>query len=224
MSGIAAEIRAELRSIIRQKKDLRKPIESFELVESRPPGEPRYRVLFDKSPRQAVAGLRIAIREISLPDERIEDASFEFAKSVWQLKDRLNNWIKVHGSQVKVEEEAKKSTPLLICRDLANWKKHGGKQNESGLNPRIELVTFDTSRSGALELYYDGASKQKQLLVENNMPIPYCVDVLGNNGTLGNAVDLIEQGFQYWLPIIKTIGFLSGSDKETEYLRQELLP
>lgn len=43
--SIAAEIRAELRNILRQRDDLRKPLDWFGLVESRPEGQPRYYVL-----------------------------------------------------------------------------------------------------------------------------------------------------------------------------------
>jgi hypothetical protein len=226
-TALAAEIRAELRSILRQRDDLRKPLDWFGLVESRPAGQPRYYVLFDQNPRLAITGFRLGgCKHLRQPDERIFDKVFEFAKSVWQLKDRLKLWVKAQGLSIDIEAEANKSQHLLLCADLANWKKHGENKNRSGLAPRIDLVTFDTSRSGSLELYHDGATKHDELLVENNVPIPYRVDVVGNGGAtqLGNATDLIERGFQDWLPVLQAIGVLSGGDRESDYLRASLFP
>jgi hypothetical protein len=224
---IAAEIRAELRSIIRQREDLRKPLAWFGKVDSRPEGDPRYYVLFDQNPRLAVSGLRLGgCNHLRFPDERIIDRVLEFAKSVWQLKDRLKLWVKTQGLSTDIEVEANKSQHLLISADLANWKKHGENKNRSGLAPHIETVSFDTSRSGALELYHDGATKHQELLVANNIPIPYRVEVCGNGGALqlGDAVDLIDKGFQEWLPVIQSIGVLSASDNESAYLRSTLFP
>ena len=54
---LAAEIRAELRSILRQRDELHKPLDSFGLIKSRPEGGPRYYVLFDHNYRRlAVQG------------------------------------------------------------------------------------------------------------------------------------------------------------------------
>jgi hypothetical protein len=49
---------------------------------------------------------------------------FELAKSVWQLKDRLKLWVKAQGLAVDVEGHAMANPNLLVCADLANWKKH----------------------------------------------------------------------------------------------------
>jgi hypothetical protein len=164
--------------------------------------------------------------ELRQPDERIFDKVFEFAKSVWQLKDRLKLWVKAQGMSIDIEAGANKSQHLLLCADLANWKKHGENKNRSGMAPRISLVTFDTSRNGALELYHDGASKHDELIVEKDVPIPYRVDVIGNGGALqlGNAVDLIQRGFEDWLPVIQATGILSATDRETAHLRVRLFP
>lgn len=224
---VAAEIRTELRSILRQKGELRKPLNAFGLDRSRPAGQPRYYVLFDQGRRRVVKGLRLGgLQVLELPDERIIDGVFELAKSVWQLKDRLKLWVKAQGLSTNIEAEANKSQHLLICADMANWKKHGANKNRSGLAPRITTVVFDTSQSGKLELYYDGATKQKELLVTTTSPIPFRVEVVGNNGTtqLGDAVDLIDAAFMDWLPVIQTVGVLSGKDRESEHLRQTLYP
>jgi len=226
-NDIAAEIRTELRSILRQRDDLRKPLDWFGEVESRPPDVPRYYVLFDQDPRLVVSGLRLGgSGEISLADERIIDRVFEFAKSVWHLKDRLKLWVDAQGLNFNVEAKAAKCRALLICADLANWKKHGENRNRSEIDPRVETVKFDTSKSGGIELYYDGATKHQELLVANPVPISYRVDVLadGGNTNLGNAVDVIDRGFSDWLPMIMTLGILSADNRESEYLRQHLFP
>jgi hypothetical protein len=221
---IAAEIRAELRSILRQRQDLRRPLDWFGLVESRVEGEPRYYVLFDQNPRLVVKGLRLGgLGKLRVPDERIIDRVFEFAKSVWQFKDRLKLWVKLQGAGPDIEAAAASSQNLLICADLANWKKHGENKNRSGLDPRIDFVTFDTSRNEAVELYADGGSKHQELLVAKDIPIPYRVDVHGKGGVqLGDASDLIWCAFQDWLPIITSTGVLDGDNRESEYLRQQL--
>lgn len=224
---VATEIRGELRSILRQHNDLCKPLERFGEVESRPHDVPRYYVLFDQNPRLVVSGLRLGgSGELSLPDERITDRVFEFAKSVWHLKDRLKLWAEAQFLSFNVEAKAAKCQPLLICADLANWKKHGENKNRSRFDPRIEIVTFDTSRSGGIELYFDGATKHRELLVTHPVPIPYRVDVIANGGNshLGNGVDLIDKAFSEWLPMIQTLGVLSATDRESNYLRQRLFP
>ena len=88
------------------------------------------------------------------------------------------------------------------------------------------MVKFDTSKNGVVEFYYDGASKEKELLVTNPVPIPYVVEILLSNGTaaLGDAVDIISQAFFGWLPLIQRLGVLAGSDRESEHLREILFP
>ena len=223
---LAKEIRAELRSIVRQRDELSKPLDAFGEVVDLPLGEPRFCVMFDAKPRRKVHGLQARMPTLTLPDERISDQVMEFAKSVWQLKDRLKLWVKAHGLSTDIEGEANKSSDLLVTADLANWKKHGENKNRSGLNPRTTEVRFDTSKNGVVELYYDGASKEKELLVTVPEPIPYWVDVVADGGpnVLGNAVDIISAAFAYWLPLIQTLGILKGTDRETEHLNKKLYP
>lgn len=224
---IASEVRAELRSILRQRQDLHQPLQWFGLIESRAEGEPRYYVLFDQNPRLIVKGMRIGgVGKLELCDERIIDRAFEFAKSVWQLKDRLKMWVNAQGAGPNIEEIASKSRHLLICADLANWKKHGANKNRSGLNPRIANVIFDTSRNGAVELYMDGATKHQELLVAKDVPIRFTVEVKGGEEALqlGDATKLIWQAFQDWLPVIEATGVLSDTNPESAYLQQLLFP
>ena len=223
---VATEIRTELRSILRQRDDLRKPLEVFGEVQSRPDNVPRYYVMFDLNPRLVVEGLRLGgCGGISLPDERIIDKVFEFAKGVWHLKDRLKLWAKASGFAIDIEAEAAKDRDLMACADLANWKKHGKNRNRSNRDPKIGNVRFDTSKSGGIEIYYDGATKRQEVLVVNPVPIPFSVEVVDQDGaTLGNAIDLIERAFSAWLPIINTLGILSGMDRENEHLRTMLFP
>lgn len=223
---IAAEIRAELRSIVRQQAELNTPIDAFSEAIDVPPGEPRFYVQFDAQPRMKAQGLKARMPSLTIPHERINDQVFEFAKSVWQLKDRLKLWVTALELSVDIEKEAHSCIELLITADLANWKKHGGNRNRSGLNPRLAEVRFDTSKSGIVELYYDGASKEKELMVSVPEPISYCVDVLNDNGckVLGGAIEIISAAFAHWLPIIRKIGVLDGGNREAEYLNNVLFP
>jgi hypothetical protein len=223
-SVVLDEIRTELRSILRQKEDLHRPLEWFGLDESRPEGDPRYYILFDQNPRLVITGIRLGgLGKLTIPDERIIDRIYDYAKSVWHLKDRLKTWAKIGCSSVNVEAKASKSRNLLICADLANWKKHGDLDKpRSGLEPCIRAVTFDTSQSGGIEQYYDGATKRQEVLVAKNVPIPYHAEVVGTSGSLGDAVQIIDQAFQDWLPVIQSLGVLTAGDKESDYLRERL--
>jgi hypothetical protein len=221
---IMDEIRTELLSIIRRRNDLERPLSSFAEVASKPAGTPRFYVLFDQNPRLVINGLIISTKKLCLPDIRILDEVFAYAKSVWHLKDRLKASVRSQKLKIDVEDVGEQSPDLLVCADLANWKKHGANRNRSGLNPRLEQVEFDTSRSGQLELYYDGATKQKELLVENTEPIPFKVEVLTDGGkTHGNAIPLIWRGFKRWIPTIEKAGVLNGLDRQTLHLRDQLL-
>jgi hypothetical protein len=132
----AAEIRKELRGILRMQAELQQPLDEFWADPNRPVGVPRFYVRFDRSWPRGVIGLRIGVLKIKLPDERIQDHVLEFAKGVWHLKDRLHQWVKATGSGEDVEAWAEQSIDLRICADLANWKKHGRHQNISKLGLR----------------------------------------------------------------------------------------
>ena len=147
-----------------------------------------------------------------MPDEKIQDEVLQLAESVWQLKDRLKQWARVQRNHINVEKIALQNKYLLICADLANNKKHGGMDNRSGLGPKLDEVSFDTSKSGMLELFYEGDSKEKVLLVTNPVPISYSVNILTNNGqSLGDAVGIISKAFIVWLPVIQQLNILSGN-------------
>jgi hypothetical protein len=142
------------------------------------------------------------------------------------LKDRLNHYAKATGSAINADAWANGNYYLQICGDIGNLKKHGHNQNFSGANPKaVPEITFDTSRSGALEFYCDGATKQRELLVSDTSPIPYRVDVVDGAGNfLGSAADIIRTGFDHWLPVIWQLGILAGADREDENLRDVLFP
>jgi hypothetical protein len=220
---IAREMRSELRSIIRQFIDLRKPIQDFELDPDRPEAVPRFFVSFDRNRRRKITGLRIGSLTTRLPDERIEDATLSLAKSVWHLKDRLHRWIRATGADADVTAWTKGCRSLLICGDLANRKKHGGNDDNSGLDPRLTLIAFDTSKSGVLEMWYDGATKQHELLVSNPVPIPFRVEMaVKGDQVWADAVEVIHDGFRHWIPLIQKLGILDESDPESEVLRSTL--
>ena len=220
---IATEIRAEIRSILRARRDLYAPIERFEPITD-PAGTTRYYVLFDMHRRIRFQGLKLGgLPVYTAPDERICDRILEFAKAVWHLKDRLYQYAKATQQPLNVDEVAKRSTSLLISADLANKKKHGRNENRSQLDPHLGLVSFDTSKNGPVEIYYDGAMKEKELIVSNPIPISYSVNVLDQaDAVLGDAREIINAGFNDWLPVIRQLGVLSGEDREACALRSIL--
>ncbi|NQT40426.1 MAG: hypothetical protein HQ581_23230 [Planctomycetes bacterium] len=230
---VATEIRQELRSIVRQWEDLSKPLSRFETVPDRPEGTPRHYIMFDMNPRRIVTGLQISPKTVSLPDERIRDAFFHVAKAVWHLKDRLILWAWSAGA-ARDRQHAKHlvhaipggCVELRICTDLANKKKHGENQNRSGLSPDLSKVRFDISNSVPIELYYDGATKHKEILVTNPTPISYTLDVITDpdKSVFGDAADVLKTGFDAWLPLIDDMDVLTGDNPETKSLRRILYP
>ena len=188
-------------------------------------GGTRHYVVFDLHRRKKIRGLRLgSLNELQLPDERIQDRVLEFAKAVWHLKDRLHQFAKATGQQVDVNGIGHQSANLLVASDPPNKKKHGRHQNGSKLNPHLDLVRFDTSRSGPIELYYDSAMKDKELIVTNPVPIPFTVDILiqDGNSVLGDAREVINHAFHDWLPAIQQLGVLSPADPEAGALRSIL--
>jgi len=203
---------------------LRQPLNMFQTVPVLADGSPRHYVVFDNKPHRKIRGLQTRAKAIKLPDEKIQDEVLNFAQSVWHLKDRLKQWAKLQKKKINIEALSKQSVHLQVCADLANQKKHGRMSNRSGLSPKLDEVSFDTSRSGMIELFYEGDCKEKELLVENTVPIPYSVDILINDGkeSLGNAVEYICKAFDFWLPIIRELNILSN-DPESKKLIELLL-
>jgi len=222
---IAREIRVELRSILRQEQALKRPIEHFQELSNIPKDTPRYRVIFDTSPLKAAKGLRIKIQKLRLPDENITENVLSFAKSIWHLKDRLKLWVSSNLLNVKIENIAKKSTPLLVCSDLANRKKHGKLKNiRTNFCPVLgDTVEFDTSKNGVLEFYYNGKMKEKELFVSIPEPIPWHIQILKKDGSVfsENAVEYISSAFIDWLPAIQKINVL-GDDPESNEIKISL--
>jgi hypothetical protein len=223
---IARDVRAELRSILRQIEDLGKPLDQFLTDPGRPIGSPRHFVQFDTHPRKSITGLRCQVVSLDLYDERILKAVEVLAQTVWHLKDPLHQWAKMNKSVVNVDEEARKSAEMMLVGDLANLSKHKRSDNRSGQNPRVEVVKFDRSKSGVVEFYYDGARKEKELLVTFMHPIAYTVDLVGDpyGAVIGEALTIIQDAFRHWLPIIEKLGVLSPDDPESRSLRERLFP
>lgn len=223
---IGGEIKTETRNILNNLCELLRPIDRFYTSSERPVGVPRHFVCFDNTPHREVMGLRTKTLKMSFPVETITDRVALLAASVWHLKDRLNHYAKITNAGADCEAWANSDRNLQICGDIGNYKKHGHNQNHSGVNPRlVSEVVFDTSRSGLLEFYYDGATKQRELLVSNPIPIPYRVDVADGAGTIiGDAATIIRIGFDYWLPMIHQLGVLAGNGRDDAALRDVLFP
>jgi hypothetical protein len=223
---IRSEIKTELRNILHNLCELLRPINRFYTSPDRSVGVPRHFVCFDSAPHREVTGLRTNILQMSFPVETITDRVALLAASVWHLKDRLNHYAKATKAPANSDAWANSDRSLQICGDIGNHKKHGHNQNHSGVNPwLVPEIVFDTSRSGLLEFYYNGATKQRELLVSNPVPIPYRVDVADGAGTvIGDAATIIRAGFDHWLPLIHQLSVLAGAGQEDAALRDVLLP
>jgi hypothetical protein len=228
---VAREVRVELRSILRQFEDLRRPITRFHKVENRPVGRPQFHVEFDAGPLTDFIGLHLGeLLSLGLPDERIHDAAYELAKSIWQLKDRLRKWVVAANrpeTEEEVEDYAARSTEMLVVADLANWKKHGelGKYR-CGDRPRIDIIEFNLSNSGKVECYSHGGSKQRALFVERNAPIGFTIPIVFDRPdplTL-DGMQVFSAAIDHWKPFIHQVQVLQLNDGESIYLRDLLVP
>lgn len=223
---IADELRTELRTILHNLSELERPINRFEIATDRPLGVPRHFVCFDNTPHRQIIGLRLSVKEMCFPVEAITDRVALLSATVWHLKDRLHHYAKLSTFAADVERWANSSRDLQICGDIGNHKKHGHNRNGSGIKPQlIPEVIFDTSHSGVVEFFYDGATKHRELLVTDPLPLRFRVDVAdGDRTVIGDAVAIIRVGFGHWLPLIRQLGVLDGSGREEMALRQELFP
>lgn len=237
VANIERGIRVELRTILRQYDELRRPLDRFQPHPFRSKAGPRFFVAFDGNAHRDITGMRVGgIKRLVLPDERILEAVLRFAESIWHMKDRLSQLAKAKGVSVDVELVAINSEGLRVCADLANEKKHGGCENRSTLNPRLGVlsenpevdgsgvVEFDTDACGSVEFFYQGATKEKELLVTNPVPIPFRVDILVSDGKSGkrDAVSFIYEAFRQWFPVIEQLGLLPPEDRESVALRARL--
>jgi hypothetical protein len=202
---MAAEIRKELRGILRRMDELRRPL-PVELIEGIPEGEPRY-----------------LVRRAS-DYESIQEDVITLAGMVWHLKDRLKRWMAASGLEISpsIEELAAGCKALLICGDLIDSKKHGGGSNSSGHAPRVGGISFQPG--GMMALRYDGALKAGEFLVTNPEPIPYTIEIVAGDGqgTFGPAIEVICQAFEQWRMVIVNADLLGGSDAESVQLRRLL--
>ena len=130
---IATEIRSELRSILRQREELYRPIDRFAENPNRPIGRPRFHVLFGNEPPGEITGLQIGLKKLNIYDELMAEAVTSYAKSVWHLKDRLKQWVATQGMAEDIEAWAETSSNMMVTADLANYKKHGENRNRSGV-------------------------------------------------------------------------------------------
>lgn len=227
---IAADIRSQLRGILRLRELLLNP--PVPLIEDRqkPTGEPRYYLrFFNDRPPQKITGLKGRTSALSLPHEHLVAEVANFAKAVWHLKDWLCRWGEVTGSAIKndIEDHAEPSPELMICADLANMDKHGeSRSKRSRRNPQLDPeVELDTSRSGLIEFYYNGVTKEHELLVENRAPVSHRVRVLVDDKTTAlpdDAVTVIDAAFRHWIPLVARLQVLADDNPESVHLRSAL--
>lgn len=219
----AALIREDLRHALRLWDELHKPIDVFMADETRQIGQPRFYVVFDLKPRKKIAGLQIQTKNFEFYDEPIINKTLEFASKVWHLKDKLSKYARYSNCPLDIDGHVNQHQALKIVSDLTNANKHGGNGNRSGISPVIDLVRFNTSKSGVIELYLDGATKEKELLVTFKTPIAYTVDLKSSSGASQiDAVQVIYEALICWLPCLRKLGVLDGDNREAKHLRETL--
>jgi len=197
----------------------------FQEMPDRPAGHPTFRVAFDNFPPKTIHGLIHRTNTITMPDEHIIDNVLNFAQSIWHLKDRLDAWSKGTSRPFDAKKIYSQSLHLLVCSDLANSKKHGRSDDRSKLSPHLKPeIELDTSKSGLLELFYDGTRKEKELYVTNPSPILYKVKIFGKQKKIiaDNAVAYLFEAFKLWIPAIKQLDVLQVGCPESEALIREI--
>jgi hypothetical protein len=174
--------------------------------------------------------LKIRVKSLSLPDERLQGRYYELAQAIWHLKDRLKKFCRRSMTDFDIEGHAKQCSELLICADLANFKKHGDfkKHGEgrtrSDHNPRLTIIEFDTSKNGIVELHYNGATKEKELWVERAVPIPFRAPIVDSNDKVifENLFPILVKALNHWKNPIQELGVLDSSNPECEILNRAL--
>ena len=72
-------------------------------------------------------------------------------------------------------------------------------------------------------MFYEGATKERELLVSNPVPLHFTVPVLvGGDVKFGDAISILSGAFEHWKALIGRICVLAGSDRESTALRQML--
>lgn len=214
---LTAEIRAELRSIVRQWDELRQPFTRYTEIKGIPQGQPRWRLDQAKT------------------HEATHDDLYRFAGSVWQLKDRLKDWAKVagirfskpgpHGTQIPTDIEgiAKESTPLLLCADLFNFKKHGELSSpRTPYRPIFSGLGWANPKGHeAQALRIDGATKQHEFLYHEPVPRPWRCEIISakQDWNFGHAVVVIALAMQPWIHVLMQSDILKPrSDREVAHI------
>lgn len=232
-SYFAASIRSEIRRIIRKWNDLAQPLPLILNID-RPSDRPRYLVRFQMHPDipPAGEGLRYRAKSLILPEERLQDLVYDFARAVWHFRDWLLRWQKVTNAQIEPLKHAKQCDDLLIAGDLINKKKHGENKNISQRDPWLGLVHFDISKSGVVEFWYNGVSKQGILFVTNQNAIHYWINIYAGDGSglpgdessqenltlIGDASDVLLRGFLHWIPLVRKSRVLVPGEPESDGL------
>jgi len=162
-------------------------------------------------------------QELLQPTDRLDYEEFHkkllgYAGAIYHFKERLAAWVKKRGIAVKITEIAESNTPLLVCGDLFNTKKHGGNENRSKLFPELSGMKLLTAGS-PIGIRFDGTMKTGDL----DRAVPYVIEIhCSENRTLGNAVRFVSKAFSVWIPIMKQIGLLVRTNNVDTRLLDEL--
>lgn len=212
----------ELRSILRQQTDLAIPRREYKLDTSRGDSGPRYYLRRDARPNRVINGLRFKTKTMHLDDEPVIDMALSLSKSLWHFKDYIKKLISTSCVDCNLEEELRTKEYLLICADLANRKKHAENKNRSKIDPRIGLVKYDLTQVGEVELFYDGKSKDWELIVTHPNEIPFEVQIEGPGRQVlfTDARQVFCNAFDEWKGILSEHGLLDSDDETCQMLKK----
>jgi hypothetical protein len=149
-----------------------------------------------------------------LSHEQLLNLAFSLAYNVFNLRDHLKKWAKAHcGSDHRVKDFFKQSTPLMIIADLSNSDKHGYPLDRpwTTLAPKLGDVTRPlrlTPKAGAGWLLYTvGADGKSKTLGEGNAEVVLSVDVLDkDDNRIGDLVEIAEQAVTDWEKLLVELG------------------
>lgn len=232
-------LRSEVRRSLRKLHALTSPLAYLLSVPNRNDNEPRFFVCLNVAdPPHDISGLRLCLPELVIPEERIEDLVYDLARSIWQMADYIRAYSRKTNRQPQIKATLANSIDLLIAGDLTNHKKHIKFGTLSGTRPTVDRVCFDTSNSGTVELFYDGAAKRAAILTSHPSPINFRVPIMRavdgpmaidseawrDMEELGSSAKIMANALLAWRDTFSEIGLFDDCDSnpETKWICDQL--
>ncbi|WP_319557320.1 hypothetical protein [Thiomicrorhabdus sp.] len=148
----------------------------------------------------------IVLNNVKTPEELEDDIASIFVW-LWNLKDYVKKYSKIHGYPSNwVEEQINLDFNLCICGDIANGIKHGGLDRKTRSNKKPKLGNIHYQVEGnAIDKIVVQAFK---VLFDVSQPdqVSLSMDVYDENGEkIGDAFKLLDYAISAWNEIIQQI-------------------